>query len=189
MEECIRTVPHGFHFPDLPGGEIAIEGTIVKHCTKAATKKSPRIKMGWKKKRREHCSKIELVLTQKEEGKKKQPKKDPILERWRKSVRTDLHGRHFPDLPFGEITIEGTSIVKHCTTAATKKSPRIKMGWKKKEEKTLFKKRISAGTERKEGDERKQPKKHPILERRGEECTYLHTCSSLSRPAIWRDHD
>jgi hypothetical protein len=39
-----------------------------KHCT-TATKKSPRIKMGVKKKRREHCSKTELVLPQKEEGK------------------------------------------------------------------------------------------------------------------------
>jgi hypothetical protein len=72
------------------------------------------------------------VLPQKEEGKKKHPKKDPILENWRrreKSVRTSFHGRHLPDLPSGEITIEGTSIVKHCTTA-TKKSPRIKMGLK-----------------------------------------------------------
>ena len=44
------------------------------------------------------------------------------------SVRTVFHGRHFPDIPGGEITIEVTSRVKHCTTAATKKSPRIKMG-------------------------------------------------------------
>ena len=63
------------------------------------------------------------------------------------SVRTFLHERHFPDLPCGEITIEGTSIVKHCTTT-TKKSPRIKMGLKKKEERTLFKNRMSADTER-----------------------------------------
>ena len=34
-----------------------------------------------KKERREHCSKIELVLPQKEEGEEKQPNKDPILER------------------------------------------------------------------------------------------------------------
>ena len=34
-----------------------------------------------KKKRREHCSKIELVLPQKEEGKKKQQRKDPIYRR------------------------------------------------------------------------------------------------------------
>ena len=72
--------------------------------------------MGWKKKRREHCSKIELVLPQKEEGEKKQPKKRPNLEvGGKKSVRTFSHGRHFPDLPFGDITIEGSSTVKHCT--------------------------------------------------------------------------
>ena len=52
-----------------------------------------------------------------------------------KSVRTVLHGRHIPNLPCGETTctIEGTSRLKHCTTAATtKKSPRIEKGWKKK---------------------------------------------------------
>jgi len=58
-------------------------------------------------------------------------KKRPDLGEGGKSVRTSIHVRHFPDLPFGEITIEGTSVTKHCTTA-TKKSPRIKMGWKKK---------------------------------------------------------
>jgi hypothetical protein len=42
-------------------------------------KKSPRIKMGWKKKRREHCSKIELVLPQKEEGEIEAAKKRPDL--------------------------------------------------------------------------------------------------------------
>ena len=68
----------------------------------------------------------------KEKGKKKQPKKDPILEREGKSVRTCMHGRHFPDLPFGEIAIEGTSFTKHCITATAKKSPRIKIGLKKK---------------------------------------------------------
>ena len=49
------------------------------------------------------------------------------------SERTGFHVRHFPDLPGREITIEGTSVTKHCTTAATtKKSPRIKMGGEKK---------------------------------------------------------
>ena len=68
--KSVRTLLHVCHFPDLPRGEITIEGTsIFKHCTTAATKKSPRIKMGWKKKRREHCSTIELVQAQKEEGK------------------------------------------------------------------------------------------------------------------------
>jgi len=68
--ESVRTVKHGRHFTDLPGREITIEGTsTVKHCT-TATKKSPRIKMG-KKKRREHCSKIELVLMHKGRKKKR----------------------------------------------------------------------------------------------------------------------
>jgi hypothetical protein len=68
--ESVRTCIHGGHLPDLPGGEITIEGTsFTKHCT-TATKKSPRIKMGWqRKKRRLDCLKIELVLPQKEEGK------------------------------------------------------------------------------------------------------------------------
>ena len=46
-------------------------------------------------------------------------KKRPDLgEGGGKSVRTVLHGRHFPNLPFGEITIEGTSKFKHCTNTA-----------------------------------------------------------------------
>jgi hypothetical protein len=49
--------------------------SLVKHCT-----------TDWKKRRREHCSKIELVLTQKEEGKKKQPKKNRSWREGRKSV-------------------------------------------------------------------------------------------------------
>jgi len=39
----------------------------------------------------------------------------------RKSVRTLVHDRHLPDLPFGEITIEVTSIEKHCTTTKQRK--------------------------------------------------------------------
>ena len=53
------------------------------------------------------------------------------------SVRTVNHGRHFTNLPGGEITIEGTrctaEMEKHCTTPATKRSSMIKMGLKKKE--------------------------------------------------------
>jgi hypothetical protein len=52
-----------------------------------------------------------------------------------------LHERHFPDLPCGEITIEGTSILKHCTTATTKKSPMIKMGVDKKKRRENYSKR------------------------------------------------
>ena len=60
-----------------------------------------------------------------------------------KHARTSIHVCHFPDLPCGEITIEITSIVKHCTTAATtKKSPRIKMGGEKKGESIISKKEL-----------------------------------------------
>jgi hypothetical protein len=62
------------------------------------------------------CSKIESVLPQKEEGKIEAAKKTPdLMEREGKSVRTAVHGHQFPDPPGGEITIEGTSIGKHCT--------------------------------------------------------------------------
>ena len=57
-------------------------------------------------------------------------------------VRTVSHCRHFPDLPGREITIEGNSIVKHCTTQQQKeKSKMIQMGWKKEE---MFKNIINA---------------------------------------------
>ena len=57
--------------------------------------------------------------TKGKKGKTKQPKKDLILERGGK--RTVLYKRHFPDLPFGEITIEGSSRLKHCTTQQQRK--------------------------------------------------------------------
>ena len=87
-------------------------------------------------------------------------------------VRTVTHVHHFPDLPFGEITIEGTSTHKHCVhhTAATKKNPRLKMGLEK-EVRALFKNVISVV---------KQPKKDPILRRGGRECTYCIPCVLLS---------
>jgi len=59
----------------------------LKHCTTATTKKSPRIKMGLKTKRRA-LFKNRISAAQKEEGKKKMPKKDPILKRGRERVRT-----------------------------------------------------------------------------------------------------
>ena len=87
-----------------------------------------------KKRRREHCSRIELVLPERRREKETAKNKDSILGRRGKSVhvRTCIHVRHFPDLPGGEITIEFTSTLKHCTTATKKNSPRMKMGWKKK---------------------------------------------------------
>jgi hypothetical protein len=33
-------------------------------------------------------------------------------------VRTSIHVCHSTDIPCGEITVESTSIIKHCTTAA-----------------------------------------------------------------------
>jgi hypothetical protein len=93
------------------------------------------IKMGQKKRGdiivqdRITCS----AAPERKKGKRReQPEKNPDLGEGGKRVRTVLHGRNFPDLPCGEITIEGNSIVKHCTTAATKKSPRINMGVKQK---------------------------------------------------------
>jgi hypothetical protein len=64
-----------------------------------------------------------------------------LLERGgrKECTRTLCHNRHSPDLPCGEITIEGSSTVKHCTTA-TKKSPRIKMGWKTKRGESIVQK-------------------------------------------------
>jgi len=51
-----------------------------------------------------------------------------------------LHVRHFPNLPGGEITIEGTSIHKHCTTHSNKEKSKDKNELNKKEEGKLFKK-------------------------------------------------
>ena len=133
---------------------------MVKHCTTQHKEKSNDKNGIGKKKRREHCTKIELVPAQKrKKGKRNIQKQDPILERGGKSVHvhTLLHARHFPDLPFGEITIEGTSFTEHYTTT-TKKSTKIKMGWKKKGEKASFKNRVSAATQKEEG-EKKQPEK------------------------------
>ena len=114
----------------------------------------------------EHCSKIKSVQAQKRR-KRQRIKKDPILEREGKSVRTGLHVRHFPDLPGREITIEVTSTVKHCTTAATKKSPRIKMGWKIKKRREHCSKIESVLPQKEEG-KLKQPKKRPdLVERAG----------------------
>ena len=68
--------------------------------------------------------------TAKEEGKKRQP---------RKSVRTVSHLRHLPDLPCGEITIKGTSSMKHCTTHSNNKKSNDKNGFEKKEEESIVK--------------------------------------------------
>ena len=95
------------------------------------------------------------------------------MEREGKSVHTSIHVRHFPDLPCGDITIEVTSITKHCTTPTAKKSPTIKKKGieKKKRGEQCSKNRISAASERRKEKE-KQPKKDPILERVRKECTY-----------------
>ena len=111
----------------------------------------------------QNCSKIKSVKAQKKEKERSEKRYD--LGEGGKGVRTLCHVRHFPDLPGGEITIEGTSIGKHCTTA-TKKSPTINIGLKKKEERALFKNRISAATERRR--EIEAAKKRPDLGEGGE---------------------
>jgi len=73
---------------------------------------------------------------------------------------------------------------------ATKKSPRIKMGWEKKEERAfskinMYQCDISA-TKKKE--KRNGQKERPDLGEGEEECTYSMTCQSLPRPAMRRDH-
>jgi hypothetical protein len=49
-----------------------------------------------------------------------------------------IHVPHFPNLPCGEITIEGTSFPKHCTTQHQRKVQN-KNGLEKKEKRALFK--------------------------------------------------
>jgi hypothetical protein len=94
-----------------------------------------------------------------------------------------MHVRHFPDLPSGEITIEGTSTTKHCTT---RKHNELE---KKEEKRALFKNRISAATEKEEGiRETTENKTRSFGEGWGKECTYSIAFQSLPRPAIWRDH-
>ena len=59
-----------------------------------------------------------LVQAQKEQEERNSIKTDQTLGGGESvHVRTVCHGCHFSDLPCGEITIEGTSLVKHCTTA------------------------------------------------------------------------
>ena len=101
-----------------------------------------------------------------------------------KSVRTVIHVCHFPDLPFGEITIEGTSIPKHCTTQQQRKV-QDKNGSEKKRREHCSK--MESVLPQKE-EKKEQPKKDPIVVRGGEERTYLIAWFSLSRPAKWRDH-
>jgi hypothetical protein len=57
---------------------------------------------------------------------------------------------------------------------------------KEKKERTLFKNRISAATERRR--EIEVAKKRPDLGEGGGECTYLHTWWSLARPPRRRDY-
>jgi hypothetical protein len=124
---------HGRHFPDLPFGEITIEGTsIPKHCTTQQQRKV-QDKNGSEKKEEERALFKNGISAATERRKKGATKKRPDRgEGGAKNERTVTHEHHFPDLPCGEITIEGTSILKHCTTATTNKSPMIKMGVDKK---------------------------------------------------------
>jgi len=87
--------------------------------------------MGWKKEEERALFKNRISAATERRREIESQKIDPILERG-KSKRTSLHVCHFLDLPGREITIEGTSTVKHCTTATTKKSPKDKNGLEKK---------------------------------------------------------
>ena len=109
----------------------------------------------------------------KNEGKKNKRaiKRPDLLEMGGKSVRTLLHVRHFPDLPCGKITIEGSSTLKHCTHTATKKSPRIKMGWKKRGKN--IKNRIISASAKKGRRKKETANKIPDLVERGVERVYL----------------
>jgi hypothetical protein len=91
----------------------------------------------------------------KERGKRKHPNG----ERERDEIgRTVCHGYHRTDIPGGEITVEGSSTSKHCTTG-TKRSNDQQGG-----KKTLIKFKISARPTKERG-KRKHPNKDPILER------------------------
>jgi hypothetical protein len=96
MEYSVRTGIHGRHFPNLPGGEITIECTsFVKHCTTATTK-SPTIITGGKQRGESIVQKILSVQVKRKKGK----------EKMEYSVRTGIHGRHFPNLPGGNVCIK-----------------------------------------------------------------------------------
>ena len=76
-----------------------------------------------------------------------------------KCVRTVCHVCHTPNLPCGEITIEGLSTTKHCTQQQQQKQKfKDKNGLNKIEERSLFKNIISANTKGRRGNE--PPKKN-----------------------------
>jgi hypothetical protein len=122
-----------------------------------------------------YCLNIKLVHRATKEGEKRQPKKDPIG----KSVRTSIHVRHSPDLPGGEITIEVTSTLKHCTTA-TKKSTRIEMGWKKEMRREHCSKIELALPEKEKGKNRNSLNKTRSW--RGKKRVYVLPCMFVTFP-------
>jgi hypothetical protein len=89
-------------------GALFEGNSIDKHCT-TPTKKSPRIKMGWKKKMRAlFKNRITCSAATERTREIEAAKKRPDLERGGESVHTEKHVGHFPDLPGGEITVEGS---------------------------------------------------------------------------------
>ena len=73
--------------------------------------------------------------------KKETAKKKYDLERGvrkKESARTCIHARHCPDVPGGEITIEGISVEKHCTTPGIKKSNEIHVWVVKRGERNIL---------------------------------------------------
>jgi hypothetical protein len=125
--DCMRVTFPTCHLERSPLKARAFQNTA-PHSNKEKSKR----KMGRKNKEERALFKNGISAAT-ERRKKGATKKRPDRgEGGAKNERTVTHERHFPDLPCGEITIEGTSILKHCTTATTNKSPMIKMGVDKK---------------------------------------------------------
>ena len=56
----------------------------------------------------------------------------------RVSLHTSKHGRHSTNIPGGEITVEGISVEKHCTTPGIKKSNEIHVWVVKRGERNIL---------------------------------------------------
>jgi len=61
------------------------------------------------------------------------------MYKWKElSVRTSKHVRHSTNIPGGDITVKGISVVKHCTTPSTKKSIEIHVWVVKRGERNIL---------------------------------------------------
>ena len=100
--------------------------------------------------------------------------KDPILE---------MGGEEYV-LEFMVVTLPTCQVERSPLKASADRNTATRQH--KKEERAWFKNRISAGRERRR--EIEVAKKRPDLGEGEEECTYFVACSSLSQPAMRRDH-